>query len=50
MEYKEMSLARLERERIYVERQLANLMSQRKQIEQELSKRYDNGELGEEEN
>lgn len=50
MEYSEMSLPRLERERIYVERQLSNLMSQRKQIEQELSRRYDNGELGEEEN
>ena len=50
MDYTEMSLQRLTREKIFIERQLSNLMSQRKQIEQELNKRYDNGELGEEEN
>lgn len=50
MDYTEMSLQRLTREKIFIERQLSNLMSQRKQIDQELNKRYDNGELGEEEN
>jgi hypothetical protein len=50
MDYTEMSLQRLTREKIFIERQLSNLMSQKKQIEKELDKRYDNGELGEEEN
>lgn len=49
MTYSEMTIERLVREKIYVGRQIKNLLSQQKQIDEELEKRYDNEELGERE-
>lgn len=45
MEIKEMSIYRLEREKISIKRQIKTLMSTIKQIDDELEKRFDKGEL-----
>lgn len=45
MEIKEMSIYRLEREKISLKRQIKTLNSTIKQIDDELEKRFDKGEL-----
>lgn len=45
MEIKEMSIYRLEREKISLKRQIKTLSSTIKQIDDELEKRFDKGEL-----
>lgn len=45
MEIKEMSIYRLEREKISIKRQIKTLSSTIKQIDDELEKRFDKGEL-----
>lgn len=48
MEIKEMTNNELLREYEFTKRQIKNLMSTEKQIETEISKRYDEGRLGDE--
>ena len=48
MEIKEMKNNELFREYELVKRKIKTLMSEEKQIEQEISKRYDEGRLGDE--
>lgn len=45
MKIKEMSIYRLEREKISLKRQIKTLSSTIKQIDDELEKRFDKGEL-----
>ena len=50
MKISEMSNLRLIKELEYTERQINNLLSTKKQIREELAKRYDKGELEENDN
>lgn len=50
MKISEMSNLRLIKELEYTERQINNLLSTKKQIREEIAKRYDKGELEENDN